>query len=170
MNELIIDIIKSTLPALIVFFTVFYLFKSWMRHQWHLSQLEIQKKNGQQSFPLKLQAYERLVLFCERISIDNLIYRINQTNMNGKELQHALLIAIQQEFEHNLTQQIYVSENLWKIIRLTKDQMQAVISETEGETNAAFIQNVYPKMSTLQPHPLDYARIAIKKETDILLS
>lgn len=170
MTNVILSIIQTTVPALVVFFTVFYLFKQYLRHQYHLASLQNQKKQGGQILPLKLQAYERLALFCERVSTDTLLYRINNPDMDGRELRTALLIAIQQEFEHNLTQQIYVSENLWKIIRLGKDQWQAIISATEGATNAAFISDLYQKVNSMEVHPIDYAKVAIKKEVEVLLN
>jgi hypothetical protein len=135
-----------------------------------MAALENQKQKSDQILPLKLQAYERLALFCERISVDTLLYRINHHDMSGIELRSSLMIAIQQEFEHNLTQQIYVSENLWKIIKLTKDQWQKIISETEGQENAEFVRNLYARINSLTPSPLDYAKLAIKKETEVLLS
>jgi hypothetical protein len=168
--DIFIELVKSTLPALIVFFTVYYLFKTFMKHQWQMAALENQKQKSDQILPLKLQAYERLALFCERISVDTLLYRINHHDMSGIELRSSLMIAIQQEFEHNLTQQIYVSENLWKIIKLTKDQWQKIISETEGQENAEFVRNLYARINSLTPSPLDYAKLAIKKETEVLLS
>ncbi|MFZ1704280.1 MAG: hypothetical protein WAT79_08030 [Saprospiraceae bacterium] len=170
MNDLILDLLKSTVPALVVFFTVYYLFKNYLQHQWQMASLENQKNRNNQTFPLKLQAYERLVLFCERITADQMIYRINHSGMDANELRNALLITIQQEYEHNLTQQIYVSEQLWQIIKLSKDQYQAIISETEGTTNATFIHQLYQKVGSLSPNPLDYARTAIRKETEMLLS
>ncbi|MBK8620182.1 MAG: hypothetical protein IPN79_00070 [Saprospiraceae bacterium] len=168
--DIFIDLVKSTVPALVVFFTVYYLFKTFMKYQWQMAALENQKQKTDQVLPLKLQAYERLALFCERISIDTLLYRINHHDMSGVELRSSLMIAIQQEFEHNLTQQIYVSENLWKIIKLTKDQWQKIISETEGQENNEFVRNLYARINSLNPSPLDYAKLAIKKETEVLLS
>lgn len=170
MTDVILSIIQTTVPALVVFFTVFYLFKHYLGHQYHLAALQNKKDQGGQILPLKLQAYERLALFCERVSADTLLYRINNPDMDGRELRNAMLIAIQQEFEHNLTQQIYVSDNLWKILRLGKEQWQAIISSAQGTTNADFIQDLYQKVNGMEIHPIDYARVAIKKEVEVLLN
>lgn len=168
--DTLLVILQSTVPALVVFATVYYLFRGFMRHQWNMAQLDRQKENRDTIFPLKLQAYERLALFCERIRLDNLLYRINNPEMSGQELQQTLMIAIQQEYDHNLTQQIYVSDNLWQIITLCKNQYQALISEIQGQTNAEWIQSAYGRLAELKSSPIDIARQAIKQEADVLLS
>src|SRR5829696_1676616 len=66
------------------------------------------------SKPLKLQAYERLVILCERISLPNLISRVNQPNLTVGEMQYMLVENIKQEFEYNASQQIYVSQAAWE--------------------------------------------------------
>lgn len=169
MNNVILDIIKTTVPALIVFATVYYLFKTYIQQQYHLESLKIQKINAKNTLPLKLQAYERLVLLCERISIETLIYRLNTPGMEAIELRNALMIAIQQEYEHNLTQQIYISENLWQIIKLAKEQMQNIIgSVSTGSSTSEFVSNLYKTFGELKTNPVDFAKTALKKETELI--
>jgi hypothetical protein len=87
----------------------------------NLRALEMQQQRLQATLPLRLQAYERLLLLCERISIPNLVGRLRTEGASASDLRMAMLMAINQEFEHNVTQQIYVSENLWKILLMTRD-------------------------------------------------
>jgi hypothetical protein len=79
--------------------------------------------------PLMLQAYERLVMLTERISIPNLVSRANQPGLNAKEMQLLLLESIKQEFEYNATQQIYVSPVAWDAVRNLKDQNMLIINQ-----------------------------------------
>lgn len=72
--------------------------------------------------PLRLQAYERLVLLCERIALPNLISRISQPGLSAREMQFLLLESIKQEYEYNASQQIYVSEVAWNAVRSLHDQ------------------------------------------------
>lgn len=81
------------------------------------------------SVPLQLQAYERLVLLTERISLPNLISRITQPNLSAKEMQVYLLETIKQEFEYNVSQQIYVSPIAWEAIRNLRDQNMLIINQ-----------------------------------------
>lgn len=80
------------------------------------------------SIPLQLQAYERLVLLTERISLPNLISRLNQPQLSAKELQVLLNENIKQEFEYNASQQIYVSQPAWEAVRNLRDQSLLVIN------------------------------------------
>jgi hypothetical protein len=79
--------------------------------------------------PLQLQAYERLVLLCERISIPNLISRLSQPNFSAKEMQLLLIDNIKQEFEYNSSQQIYISSIAWEAVRNLRDQSMLIINQ-----------------------------------------
>lgn len=72
--------------------------------------------------PLRLQAYERLVLLCERIALPNLISRVNQPGLSARDMQFLLVESIKQEYDYNATQQIYVSEAAWDAVRSLRDQ------------------------------------------------
>ena len=167
--DYLLDILKITLPAFIVFITVYFLFKQYLNQQYGLELLKFKQNQVGNILPLKLQAFERLMLFCERISLDQLIYRLNHSDMEGKDLQRAMLVAIQQEYEHNLTQQIYVSDNLWQIIKLSKEQMQNVISKGHGDTPARFIEDVSRIFNDTKADPLKFAKSAIKKEAELII-
>lgn len=78
--------------------------------------------------PLRLQAYERLVLLCERIALPNLISRVSQPGLSAREMQFLLLESIKQEYEYNASQQIYVSEPAWNAIRSLRDQNLLMIN------------------------------------------
>lgn len=112
------------LLALLISFYCFYLVN------------DLRKKNktsaGGDSFssrPLQLQAYERLVVLTERISIPNLISRANQMGMTAREMQLLLLESIKQEYEYNTSQQIYVSPVAWEAVRNLKEQNMLIINQ-----------------------------------------
>ena len=79
--------------------------------------------------PLQLQAYERLVMLCERIALPNLISRVNQPELSAKEMQVLLNEHIKQEFEYNTSQQVYVSQAAWNAVRNLKDQNMLEINQ-----------------------------------------
>jgi hypothetical protein len=131
--------------------------------------MELQKKGGKKSIPMKLQAYERLLLFCERISVPNLIFRLRTQNMRSDELMHAMMIAIQHEYEHNLTQQLYVSDPLWQIVSLAKNEVQGLIAESMDKIDMNQATNITADQliayTTKWPKdPLETAKQAIKQE------
>ena len=94
-----------------------------------------EKKSAVEEFnavPLQLQAYERLVLLTERISLPNLISRLNQPNISAKEMQVHFIEAIKQEYEYNASQQIYVSPIAWEAVRNLRDQNMLIINQVAG--------------------------------------
>jgi hypothetical protein len=82
--------------------------------------------------PLQLQAYERLILLTERIALPNLISRVNQPGLNAREMQSLLTQSIRQEFEHNITQQIYVTAEAWDAVRNLKEQNLLIINQVSS--------------------------------------
>ncbi|MBS1915313.1 MAG: hypothetical protein JST87_03490 [Bacteroidetes bacterium] len=91
-----------------------------------------QKKNDDQGIDtrqLQLQAYERLILLTDRIALPNLVNRVNQPGLNAREMQLLLTQSIKQEYEHNITQQIYVSPEAWGAVRNFKEQNLLIINQ-----------------------------------------
>ena len=84
------------------------------------------------SLPLKMQAYERLVLLADRIALPNLVSRSNQPGLSAKEMQALLTQTIRQEFDHNITQQIYVSPEAWEAVRNLKEQNLLIINQVSS--------------------------------------
>lgn len=169
----LLEIIKITLPAFIVFFTVYTLFKQFLEGQIRLKNIESQQKNMNHSFPAKIQAMERLVLLMERIRINNLLLRLDTGEMSAKELRAVLLLGIQQEFDHNVSQRLYVSEKLWEILTLTRFEITQIIAQSYNEASGnsvdSFKKNMQEKLAEFQKDPVDIAIDAIKKEAAILL-
>jgi hypothetical protein len=85
--------------------------------------------DGFNSRPLQLQAYERLVMLSERIALPNLISRANQPGLDARQMQVLLLESIKQEYEYNMTQQIYVSPVAWEAVRNLKEQTMLIINQ-----------------------------------------
>lgn len=79
--------------------------------------------------PLQLQAYERLVLLCERISLPSLISRVSQPGLSAREMQVFLIETIKQEYEYNISQQVYVSTIAWDAVRNLRDQSMLIINQ-----------------------------------------
>jgi hypothetical protein len=85
--------------------------------------------DSKNTIQLKLHAYERLVLLADRIALPNLISRVHQPGLSSREMQLLLTQTIRQEFEHNVTQQIYVTAEAWDAIRNLKEQNTLIINQ-----------------------------------------
>lgn len=94
-----------------------------------LDQHEKQKQATPPTQPLQLQAYERLILLVDRIALPNLISRVNQAGLSARDMQALLTQQIRQEFEYNVTQQIYVTPESWEAVRNLKDQNLLIINQ-----------------------------------------
>ncbi len=81
------------------------------------------------SFKLRLQAYERLTLLVDRIALPNLISRVNQAGVSARDMQLLLTRSIKEEFDHNITQQIYVTADGWNAVKNLKEQNILVVNQ-----------------------------------------
>jgi hypothetical protein len=126
------DILKITIPALIVFLTAWVLIRNMIKNSEDKHRYELMLNNSKTITPIKLQAYERIVLFLERISLESLLVRVSSTDMNVQQLHSALLTTIRSEFEHNLSQQIYMSQQAWEVVRNARSStIKLINSEAE---------------------------------------
>lgn len=127
------------IPALLVLACTYFLVNKFLSEEKEKRFFELKMKNTTHALPLRLQAYERLSLFLERIQPQSMLLRASQSGeISVAGLRTVLIQMIQQEFEHNLTQQIYVSNALWDRIRFIKDNLIVEITElaTELDQNA----------------------------------
>ena len=171
----LLEVLKYTLPALIVRTTVYYMVKTYLQHRWN-EQMQLQRMSlRKESIPMKIQALERLSLFCERIQPSQVVSRVRNQEMNAKSLGRAMLIAVQKEFEHNVTQQIYVSDPLWEIIYIAKNEVLNLITECMDELpddtpGGQLASMVIQKESSWELNPTRQALHAIRKEASIILN
>ncbi len=164
------EILKITLPALIVFLTAYFLFRDMLESSEKQRELDFRVTNSKQVLPIRLQAYERLAMLLERISPQNLLIRVPPHDLKASDFHHQLLANIRQEFEHNLSQQIYVTPQLWEIIRKTRENLVSIINKSAEEIDLQapalllsnkIIENYIAEQSSL----ITLALNELKKET-----
>lgn len=126
--ETFLEILKYTLPALVVFLTAYLLVNKALNHI--TKKLELERRLGFQkdTLPLRLQAYERLTIFLERNHVSNISRRMLDSDYSLREYQGLLIETIRTEFEHNLSQQLYVSVEVWTAVRFVKDDAIRLIN------------------------------------------
>ena len=126
----ILEILAYTLPSLITGGVAYSLFNSYFKDQRNTRSWLLQKENQKDALPLRLQAYERMALFLERINPTKLLIRITPNSSNKNDYENYLIAQIEQEFEHNLTQQIYLTDDCWTIILTAKNATIQMIRKT----------------------------------------
>lgn len=167
--ESVTDILKITIPALIVFFTAWVLLRNMIKNDQDKRRQELLLQNSRTVTPIKLQAYERIILFLERISLESLIVRVSTPDMSAPQLHTAMLNTIRSEFEHNLSQQIYMSTQAWEVVRNARSNMIKIInSEAEklppDSSGMALSKRLLEKIMELEKEPTRVAIDYVKNE------
>ncbi len=126
--DIILDFGKILLPAGLVLYAMYLTMKSILAKEVVKANLDYKVESSKIALPSRLQAFERMCLFLERLSPGNLVLRLNNTNMSAKELQHLMVAEIREEFNHNLSQQIYMSDKSWELIKSTMEDVIALIN------------------------------------------
>ncbi|MEQ9307296.1 MAG: hypothetical protein RJQ14_25505 [Marinoscillum sp.] len=131
--EMVYDLLKITIPAVLILYTAYLLVRSFMNKQLEELQLNIRHKNQEIVLPVRLQAYERMCLLLERINPNNLIPRLNEKDMSAKQLQQLMVSEIRSELNHNLSQQVYMSNDAWMYVSSAVEQLISLINESGNE-------------------------------------
>lgn len=171
--EMFFDLLKFVLPSVVVFLTAFYSIKYFLHNESRRRLEEFKLANQKVITPLKLQAYERVVLFLERISPSGLVLRINKRGMSAQSFYSELLRTIRDEFEHNLSQQVYMSNNAWEKVLNAKEETVKIINIAYGRVSPnddamELGKQVIGVASQLEKLPSKIAIEALKKEVSIV--
>ena len=134
MEDLIIDVLSYSIPSVVTGFVAYYFFLRLSTSEASKNKLELFKEDKKNVLPVRLQAYERLTLVMERINPSKLLVRITPTSDDKKLYVQKLITCIEQEFEHNLSQQIYVSDDCWSALVAAKNATNNIVTTTEKET------------------------------------
>jgi hypothetical protein len=127
--ENIIAQLDFILPAALVMMLAVYMLNKVLNHDHTRRVFEYKKSAAKEMVPLRAQAYERLTLFLERMQPTNLLVRVQVANMKSMSLHGALLQTIRSEYDHNMSQQVYISDEAWELINKAKDQLISTVNE-----------------------------------------
>jgi len=117
----ILELLSFTIPSVVTGVVAYYFFRLYTSNELQKMKFNLLKENKKATLPIKLQAYERMALFLERINLPKLIVRVSSINNDKNAYAISLIETIEKEFEHNLTQQIYISEESWDVIVASKN-------------------------------------------------
>jgi hypothetical protein len=126
--DVLVELAKILLPAAIVLYAMYLTMKSILEKDLEKKMLEYKIENSKTVLPMRLQAYERMCLFLERIIPNNLIVRLNEPSLTAKQFQQIILNEIREEFNHNLSQQVYMSIGTWDLIKNTVEDVIALVN------------------------------------------
>ena len=169
----LLDIVKYTIAGLGVVWIAFYLVKPYLDRDEKIQLLEFKKAISNQTLPLRLQAYERLVLFIERVNPANLLIRLNGPAYNAHELYSLILEEVRNEFQHNITQQIYVSARAWSVVKRVKEDTLGIVNNAiktlpETATGLELSKFILSSLSQLEDNPYEIGASLLRKDLEEL--
>ena len=167
----IIELISYTLPTLIMGFVAYSFFELYTKNETKKRRYLLQKDSKPDTLSLRLQAYERMTLFLERINPSQLLVRITPISDDKNDYQNFVIAQIEQEYEHNLAQQIYVSEECWSTITTAKNAtIQMILLSTKNEkiSDANQLREVILSDLLKKPSPSNTALAFVKNEVSQL--
>jgi hypothetical protein len=175
-----LDILKYILPSLVVMTTAWVLIKSFLNTQEEIQKQELKKKNEELLLklkqedkkyvtPIRLQAYERITLFLERISPHSIVFRVQKPGQKVFQLQNALLKSIRDEYEHNLSQQLYISKESWGMVKTAKEEIVKLINTAAADLKPddpglELSRKIFEATIRTEKLPTDRAIDMLKKE------
>jgi hypothetical protein len=169
----LLDILKYTVSGLGVVWIAFYLIKPYLDKSERIQLLEFKKSIGNHTLPLRLQAYERIILFMERINPENLLIRLNATGYSAAELQSIIISEVRSEYQHNITQQNYVTSRAWGIAKRVKEDTLNLVtgafkSLPENSTGLELSRVILVTLSQLENNPYEIGAELIRKDLEDL--
>jgi hypothetical protein len=169
------NILMSAIPALIVMFTAIYFINRHAKKEHDLKRMELAVNNHKITTPLRLQAYERIVIFLERITPNSIIVRLQTPNMTAGQLHRELLELIRAEYEHNLSQQLYLSSESWEKVKTAKELTIQLINNAADKvkpTDSAMLlsKEIFDRLIERDKAPTHEAIAALKKEVANIFS
>ncbi len=167
--DALIEYGKILIPASVVLYAVYLMVRSFINKEIELKKLEVRSRSIETILPNRLQAYERMCLFLERISPPNMLLRLNNPGYSAREFHKLLLDEIRNEYNHNVSQQIYMSEEVWNMIKNSKEDLTILINEASSQmepdaTSLDLARKIFELTLEKKVEPLGHALTELKKE------
>ena len=169
MEIFVFSILKIILTIGLFLVSALVIIRYYLNHKKQPVRIQEQREEQKIILPLRLQACERIVLFLDRISINNLIMRINRPEMSAHQLQAALTGAIRDEFEYNLSQQLYLSAKSWMMVKNAKEETIRMINTasmkvSENAPSAEMVRMLLELVLAEEKSAVDTALDEVKRE------
>ena len=167
--DALIEFGKILIPASVVLYAAYLLVRSFIQKDIDIKRLEVRGKAIETVLPNRLHAYERMTLFLERMSPNNLLVRLNTGSIPAKDFHQVLLAEVRNEYNHNVSQQVYISEDVWELIKNAKEDLIVSINDAASEmedesTSLELSKKIFEKTMGKTVDPLAHALTELKRE------
>jgi hypothetical protein len=167
--DALIEFGKILIPASVVLYAAYLLVRSFIQKDIDLKKMEIRGRAIETVLPNRLHAYERMTLFLERMAPQNLLVRLNTGSVPAKEFQQVLLAEVRNEYNHNVSQQVYISEDVWELIKSAKEDLIVTINDSANDlgddaSSLDLSKKIFEKTIGKTVDPLGHALAELKRE------
>ena len=167
--DVLTDFIQILIPASVVLYAMYLLIRSFIQKEVELKKLEVRSRSIETVLPNRLQAYERITLFLERIAPQNLLVRLSTSGMSAKEFHQLLLSEIRNEYNHNVSQQVYMSQEVWELVKNAKEDLIVTINEASSAmaleaSGLELSKKIFENTINKEADPISHALSELKKE------
>lgn len=167
--DALIEFGKILIPASVVLYAAYLVVRSFIQKDIDIKKLEIRGRSIETVLPNRLHAYERMTLFLERMSPQNLLVRLNTGSIPAKEFHQLLLTEVRNEYNHNVSQQVYISEEVWDLIKNAKEDLIVTINDSasgmgEDASSLDLAKKIFEKTIGKTVDPLAHALSELKRE------
>ncbi|SDE44088.1 hypothetical protein [Pedobacter soli] len=168
-QQILIDVVILFAGVFGALMAVYYILKGDIQRFFNLKTIELNKETRAHILPLRLQAHERLIIFVDRINPANLLVRLHQQGIDLATLQAGVLSEVRAEYQHNITQQLYVDPVTWSVVRKLKDDTIGMINNAvqglpNGSNGIELSKAILQHMATIDENPYDLTLELIKKD------
>lgn len=148
---------------------VYLLLRNYFNHQIASHEKEWKERKRKDYLPIQMQAYERMILFLERINPERLVFRVNKPGMSGRYLLSEILKVVRDEFDHNLTQQLYISPQAWEALKAAREETVKILNAAHARIDKdadsmALSRSILEVAAGLEKLPTEVAISILKKE------
>ena len=169
-----VEILKYCIPALCVLLATWLIMRQFYKAEAEKRLWELKRLAQKEISPVRLRAYERLALLLERTTPEHMLLELNLGEMTILQVQQHLVRTIRMEYEHNASQQVYVSEEVWGMVLNSKEQIvvfvNTIAQQLPPESTALdYAKTLITAYATNGDTPNELALQALKKEAQTLL-
>ena len=169
------EILKYCLPALIVLLATWLVLFKMLREERDKREFELRKASHKEALPIRLRGYARLAILLERTTPEHMLRDMDIANLTVQQLQILLMKKVRLEFDHNLSQQVYVSDSVWEAVILVEEEMISFIAA--GAKNFApdspalpYAQQLITVYSSNGQTPNQLAQIKLREEARSIMN
>jgi len=167
--DAVIEFGKLLIPASVVLYGAFLMVRAFTQKEIEIKKLEVRSRSIETILPNRLHAYERMTLFLERMAPQNLLVRLNTGAMPAREFHQLLLAEVRSEYNHNVSQQVYIGEEVWDLIKSAKEDLIVTINDSANEmgpeaTSLDLAKKIFERTITKSVDPLAHSLSELKRE------